>query len=180
MAVQGPSQTFHDGFSMGGMSQDLLGDDFKSQGSHVPYHVADFSTQASQSGYAVDYVNQGAQVGFPGNFSNQNSQAGYSRFGSGNEFMSQDYMAHGSQGLFTQAGYNNPSQDDSSRNHFGMSNANPLQSQSLLNPLYSQPFGHYKTQPLNMQSSQPQQPQASHVQGSQNQKLYLLVGLRSS
>ncbi|XP_060207506.1 regulator of nonsense transcripts 1 homolog [Lycium barbarum] len=172
MTVQGPSQTFRDGFSMGGMSQDFLGDDFKSQGSHVPYHVADFSTQASQSGYAVDYVNQGPQAGFPGNFSNQNSQAGYSRFGSGNEFMSQDYMAHGSQGLFTQAGYNNPSQDDSSQNHFGMSNANQLQSQSLLNPLYSQPFGHYNTQPLNMQSSQPQQPQAPQVQGSQNQKLH--------
>ncbi|KAK4350991.1 hypothetical protein RND71_030304 [Anisodus tanguticus] len=168
MAVQGHSQAFRDGFSMGGMSQDFLGDDFKSQGSHVPYHITEFSTQASQSGYAVDYVNQGAQAGFPGNFVNQNSQAGYSRFGSGNEFMSQDYMAHGSQGLFTQAGYNNPSQEDSSQNHFGMSNANPLQSQSLLNPLYSQPFGHYNTQPLNMQSSQPQQPQA---QGSQNQKL---------
>lgn len=45
--------------------------------------------QASQSGYAVDYVTQGAQGGFPGNFMNQNSQAGYSRFGSGNDFMSQ-------------------------------------------------------------------------------------------
>ena len=45
--------------------------------------------QASQSGYAVDYVTQGAQGGFPGNFLNQNSQAGYSRFGSGNDFMSQ-------------------------------------------------------------------------------------------
>ncbi|RVX00175.1 Regulator of nonsense transcripts 1-like [Vitis vinifera] len=45
MPVQGPSQTFRDGFSIGGMSQDFLGDDFKSQGSHVPYNVADFSTQ---------------------------------------------------------------------------------------------------------------------------------------
>ncbi|WMV43439.1 hypothetical protein MTR67_036824, partial [Solanum verrucosum] len=85
MAIQGPSQTFRDGFSMGGMSQDFLGDDFKSQGSHVPYHVTDFFTQ--------------------------------------------DYMAHGSQGLFTQAGYSDPSQEDSPQNHFGMSNANPLQSQ---------------------------------------------------
>lgn len=25
--------------------QDFLGDDFKSQGSHVPYNVAEFSTQ---------------------------------------------------------------------------------------------------------------------------------------
>lgn len=45
--------------------------------------------QASQSGYAVDYVTQGAQGGFPGSFLNQNSQAGYSRFGTGNDFMSQ-------------------------------------------------------------------------------------------
>lgn len=97
-----------------------MGDDFKSQGSHAPYNVADFSTQvgtkimlysvfwslitytyapllifyihclqASQSGYTVDYVTQGAQGGFPSSFLNQNSQAGYSRFGSGNEFMSQ-------------------------------------------------------------------------------------------
>ncbi|KAL6984900.1 Regulator of nonsense transcripts 1-like protein [Sarracenia purpurea var. burkii] len=53
--------------------------------------------QASQSGYAVDYVTQGAQAGFLGSFLNQNSQAGYSRFCTGNDFMSQDYMAHGSQ-----------------------------------------------------------------------------------
>ena len=45
--------------------------------------------QASQSGYAVDYATQGAQTGFPGSFLNQNSQAGYSRFGTGNDFMSQ-------------------------------------------------------------------------------------------
>jgi len=45
--------------------------------------------KASQSGYAVDFATQGAQGGFHGNFLNQNSQAGYSRFGSGNDFMSQ-------------------------------------------------------------------------------------------
>ncbi|KAK2988094.1 hypothetical protein RJ640_023843 [Escallonia rubra] len=171
--VQGPSQTFRDGFSMGGMSQDFLGDDFKSQGSHVPYNVAEFSTQASQSGYAVDYVTQGAQGGFPGSFLNQNSQAGYSRFGTGNDFMSQDYMAHGgSQGLFTQVGFNDPSQEDASQNHFGVANANPLQSQGLLNPLYSQPFNHYNTQPLHMQAPQQQQQQAQQAQSSQNQKLH--------
>ncbi|KAJ9152585.1 hypothetical protein P3X46_026140 [Hevea brasiliensis] len=160
MPAQGPSQTFRDGFSMGGMSQDFLGDDFKSQGSHLPYNVADFSTQASQSGYAVDYVTQGAQGGFPGNFMNQNSQAGFSRFGSGNDFMSQ--------GLFTQIGFNDPSQDDASQNHFGIANPNPLQSQGLMNSLYSQPFTHYNTQPLNLQSQQ--QPQQG--QGSQNQKIH--------
>ena len=45
--------------------------------------------QASQSGYTVDYATQGGQGAFPSSFLNQNSQAGYSRFGSGNEFMSQ-------------------------------------------------------------------------------------------
>ncbi|XVE65223.1 hypothetical protein DITRI_Ditri07aG0163900 [Diplodiscus trichospermus] len=170
MPVQGPSQTFRDGFSMGGMSQDFLGDDFKSQGSHVPYNVADFSTQASQSVYAVDYVTQGAQSGFPGNFLNQNSQAGYSRFGAGNDFMSQDYMNHGSQGLFTQVGFNDPSQDDPSQSHFAVANPNQLQSQGLMNSLYSQPFLHYNTQPVNLQAPQKQQPQQGQGSGSQNQK----------
>lgn len=47
------------------------------------------TSQASQSGYAMDYVTQGAQSGFPVSFLNQNSQAGYTRFGTGNDFMSQ-------------------------------------------------------------------------------------------
>ncbi|CAJ1928833.1 unnamed protein product [Sphenostylis stenocarpa] len=38
-----------------------------------------------------------------------------------------------------------------------------------MNSLYSQPFAHYNTQPLNMQASQQQQPQA---QNSQNQKIH--------
>ncbi|XP_044504128.1 regulator of nonsense transcripts 1 homolog isoform X5 [Mangifera indica] len=173
MPVEGASQSFRDGFSMGGMSQDFLGDDFKSQGSHVPYNVADFSTQqASQSGYTVDYVTQGAQSGFPGNFLNQNSQAGYSRFGSGNDFMSQDYLAQGSQGLFTQVGFNDPTQDDAlqTQSHFSVTNPNQLQSQGLMNSLYSQPFAHYNTQPINMQASSQQQPQPG--QGSQKQKVH--------
>ncbi|KAL2525251.1 Regulator of nonsense transcripts 1-like protein [Abeliophyllum distichum] len=102
---QGPSQTFRDGFSMGSMSQDFLGDDFDGQG-HVPYNVVDYSTQASQSGYAVDYVAQGTQGGFPGSFLNQNSQSGYSHFATGNDFMSQEYMAHG----FARAIYTGPIQ----------------------------------------------------------------------
>ncbi|XP_074269796.1 regulator of nonsense transcripts 1 homolog [Silene latifolia] len=170
----GPNQSFRDGFSMGGMSQDFLGDDFKSQGSHVPYNIAEFSTQASQGGYSVDYATQGAQSGFPGSYMNQNSQAGFSRFGSGNDFMSQDYMAHGSQGLFTQVGFNDPSQEDSSQGHFGMGNANHLQSQALMNPLYSQPFAHYNPQPLNLQHT-PQQVQAQPTQQGQsvqNQKVH--------
>ncbi|KAL3834964.1 hypothetical protein ACJIZ3_009700 [Penstemon smallii] len=168
VAGQGPSQTFRDGFSMGGMSQEFLSDDFKSQGSHVPYNVAEFSTQ---NGYAVDYVTQGAQGGFPGSFLNQNSQAGYAQFSTGNDFMSQDYMAHGSQGLFTQA-FNGQSQDDASQNHFGLASAGSLQSQSLLNPIYSQPFGNYNIQPPNMQNSQQQQHSSQQAQGSQNPNLH--------
>ncbi|PWA60780.1 RNA helicase [Artemisia annua] len=45
--TQGASQTYRDGFSVGGMSQDFLGDDFKSQGSHVQYNVGDLSTQTA-------------------------------------------------------------------------------------------------------------------------------------
>ncbi|XP_039134628.1 regulator of nonsense transcripts 1 homolog isoform X1 [Dioscorea cayenensis subsp. rotundata] len=158
--VQGLSQTFHEGFSMGGMSQDFLGDDFKSQGSHVAYNVADFSTQASQSGYGVEYATQGPQGGFPASYLNQNSQPGYSHLGSGNDFISQDYMAHGSQGLFTQAGYNDPSQGESSQSHFGVAGRSPLQSQGLMNPpLHSQPFTQYNTP-----NSQPPQ--------QQNQKIH--------
>ncbi|KAL0792963.1 hypothetical protein Bca101_064340 [Brassica carinata] len=156
------SQAFRDGF-MGGISQDFLGDDFKSQGSHVPYNMGDYSTQG---GYAVDYATQGAHGAFPGNFMNQNSQGGYSRFSGSNDFMSQEYMAHGAQGLFTQAGFIDSSQDDGQQNPFGVNNPS-LQSQGLPNSLYSQPFSHY-TQPLNL--SGPQQPQLPN-QGSQNPKL---------
>lgn len=171
MPVQGLSQTFREGFSMGGMSQEFMGDDFKSQGSHVAYNVADFSTQASQGGY--DYVAQGAQTGFPGSFLNQNTQPGYSHLGSGNDFISQDYMAHGSQGLFTQVGLTDPSADDSSQSHFGVPGHNPLQTQGLMNPLYSQPFTHYNTtQPGNMQPPQQQQGQGQSSQNHKQQQLH--------
>ncbi|KAL6548016.1 Regulator of nonsense transcripts 1-like protein [Orobanche hederae] len=165
---QGPSQTYRDGFSIGGMSQDYLGDDFKSQGSYVPYNVAEFSTQASQGGYAVDYVAQGAQGGFPGSFLNQNSQAGYARFPPGNDYMSQEYMANGSQGLFTHGAYSDQSQENTTGNHFDVASAN-LQSQNLLNPMYSQPFTHYNTQAISAQNSQ-QQHSSQQAQGSQNHK----------
>lgn len=38
-------------------------------------------------------------------------------------------MPHGSQGLFTQAGFNDPSQEDSSQTHFSVAGPGPLQSQ---------------------------------------------------
>nr|CAB3454372.1 unnamed protein product [Digitaria exilis] len=150
MPVQGLSQTFRDGFSIGGMSQDFFGDDFKSQGSHVPYNIADFSTQASQGGYGVEFT-QAPQSGYSGNYMNQNAHPGYSHIGTTNDIVSQDHMAHGSHGMFTQAAYNDPSQDESSQMHYGMASAGPLQSQSMMNPLYSQSYAHYNTQPQSLQ-----------------------------
>jgi hypothetical protein len=44
-------------------------------------------------------------------------------------FLIQDHMAHGSHAMFTQAGYNDPSQDESSHMHFGMAPPGALQSQ---------------------------------------------------
>jgi hypothetical protein len=44
----------------------------------------------------------------------------------------QDYMGHGSQGLFTQVGFSDPLQDDATQNHFNVANSNPLQSQVSL------------------------------------------------
>ncbi|VAH45789.1 unnamed protein product [Triticum turgidum subsp. durum] len=129
MPVQGLSQTFRDGFPVGGMSQDFFGDDFKSQGSHVAYNIADFSTQASQGGYAVEYT-QGPQSGYPGNYLNQSAHPGYPHMGVTNDIVSQDHMAHGSHGMFTQAGYNDPSQDESSQMHYGMGAPGHLQSQA--------------------------------------------------
>ncbi|KAK5804720.1 hypothetical protein PVK06_032371 [Gossypium arboreum] len=167
MTVQGPNQSLHDGFSSGVMSQDYSGDDFKTQGSHVPYNVADFSTQVSQGGYAADYSTQGAQSGFLGNFLNQNSQAGYSRVGTGNDFMSQEYMNRGSRGLFTQVGFSDPSQDDASQSHCGV-NPNQLQSQGFMNSLYSQPLAQFNKQPLNLQASQ-------QGHGSQTRNFNLMV-----
>ncbi|XP_062186323.1 regulator of nonsense transcripts 1 homolog [Phragmites australis] len=150
MPVQGLSQTFRDGFSIGGMSQDFFGDDFKSQGSHVPYNIADFSTQASQGGYGVEFT-QAPQSGYSGNYLNQSAHPGYSHMGTTNDIVSQDHMAHGSHGMFTQVGYNDPSQDESSQMHFGMAAHGPLQSQSMMNPLYSQSYAHYNTQPQSLQ-----------------------------
>lgn len=45
--------------------------------------------QASQGGYGVDYAAPATQAGFPGSYLNQSSQAGFSRYGTGNDFMSQ-------------------------------------------------------------------------------------------
>ncbi|XP_051216149.1 regulator of nonsense transcripts 1 homolog isoform X1 [Lolium perenne] len=150
MPVQGLSQTFRDGFTVGGMSQDFFGDDFKSQGSHVAYNIADFSTQASQGGYGVEYT-QGPQSGYPGNYLNQSAHPGYPHMGATNDIVSQDHMAHGSHGMFTQAGYNDPSQDESSQMHYGMGAPGHLQSQSMMNPMYSQSYAHYNTQPQSLQ-----------------------------
>jgi len=43
--------------------------------------------------------------------------------------ITQDYIGHGSQGLFTQVGFKDASQEETSQGHFGVANADPLQSQ---------------------------------------------------
>lgn len=51
-------------------------------------------------------------------------------------------MPHGSHGLFTQSGFNDPSQEDSS--HFGVAGPGPLQSQviSISIPLFHCPIAY--------------------------------------
>ncbi|RVX00176.1 hypothetical protein CK203_026672 [Vitis vinifera] len=120
--------------------------------------------------------------------------------------MSQDYMAHGSQGLFTQVGFNDhpkmmpprailvwPIPTPFNRRFllipvlvvnichslgpFQCNSSQVPDLQGLMNPLYSQPFAHYNTQPLNLQAPQQQQQQQQQTppqqgQSSQNQKLH--------
>ncbi|XP_039057295.1 regulator of nonsense transcripts 1 homolog [Hibiscus syriacus] len=145
---------------------DILGEDFKAKARMFLITLLIFNADKNVPS-VLDFLLADEQSGF---FLNHNSQAGYSRFGAGNDFMSQEYMNHGSQGLFTQAGFNDPSQDDASQSHFGVANPNQLQSQGLMNSLYSQPFAHFNTQPLNLLPPQQQQPQQG--QGSQNQHLH--------
>nr|POF06530.1 regulator of nonsense transcripts 1 like [Quercus suber] len=124
MPVQGPSQTFRDGFSMAGMSQNSWVMTPKARDHMFLIMLLNFPLRLLK----VDMLSimlLGARGGFPGNFLNQNSQAGYSRFGIGNDFISQ-------------VGFNDPSQDDASQSHFGVANGNPLQSQvsSTFNVVY--------------------------------------------
>ncbi|KAJ7517717.1 hypothetical protein O6H91_21G037200 [Diphasiastrum complanatum] len=162
--TQGLSQSLRDSFSLGGMSQDFLGDDFKSQGSHVTYTGPEFSTQASQGGYGMDFISHGTQGAFVGDFMNPNSQGGYAHPSATNDFISQDFLSHGSQGLFTQIGFSDRSQEDTPiQSHYGL--GGPLQSQGLMAPMYSQPFTQY-TQPLNHpQQQQNAQHQRLHYNG---------------
>lgn len=158
MQSQGLSQNLRDGFPLGGMSQDFLGDDFKSQGSHVAYTGPEFSTQA---GYGVDYVTQGSQGAYSGDFITQNSQGAYALPPGGSDFNSQDFISHGSQGLFTQVGFSDRTQDGpATQSHYGI--GGPLQSQGAVAPLYTQPFTQL-TQPLNQQ--QASQHQRRHYNG---------------
>jgi regulator of nonsense transcripts 1 len=117
------------------------------------------SFQASQGGYGVEYVTQGSQGAYSSDFMNQNSQGGYQHGSTGNDFISQDFIAHGSQGLFTQVGFSDRTQyGPSTQTHYGL--GGPLQSQGIMGPLYSQPFTQY-SQPLTQQQ-QPQQQNSQH------------------
>ncbi|KAG0473070.1 hypothetical protein HPP92_014927 [Vanilla planifolia] len=126
------------------------------------YGHLSIAIKASHGGSAVAYVAQGPQGGFP-SYMNQNTQPGYTHIGTGGDFISQDYMPHATQGLFSQTGFADPSKDEPSHNHFV--SPGPLQSQGLMNSIYSQPFNQYNAQPLNMHHPQQQQ-----SQGLANQK----------
>lgn len=110
----------------------------------------------------------------------------------------QDYMPRGrAQGLFTQVGFGDPSQDDSSQSHFGVAGQALLQSQVTPDPcslnvseetlrrrrrrrrpltdaLLSQGMMNHPlySQPFTQYSAPPPQPQQSQSQGSPNQKLH--------
>jgi regulator of nonsense transcripts 1 len=86
MQAQTLSQNLRDGFTLGGMSQDFFGEDFKSQGSHVGYTGQEFATQA---GFGMDYNTQANQGGYGGDFITQNSQPGYAHQSVGSDFISQ-------------------------------------------------------------------------------------------
>jgi len=152
MHSQSLSQNLREGFTLGGMSQDLFGEDFKSQGSHVAYTGQDFATQGT---YGMDYSTQGNQSGYVGDFITQNSQPGYTHQSVGNDFISQDFLSHATDGLFTQGGFNDRTQDLSTQNHYGLGG---FSSQGVLGPMYSQPFTQYN-QPLSSQQQQQQQQQ---------------------
>jgi regulator of nonsense transcripts 1 len=86
MQTQTLSQNLRDGFSLGGMSQDFFGEDFKSQGSHVGYTGQEFATQGA---FGMDYNTQANHGGYGGDFITQNSQPGYSHQSGGSDFISQ-------------------------------------------------------------------------------------------
>ncbi|KAH9539277.1 hypothetical protein CY35_15G049600 [Sphagnum magellanicum] len=160
--TQGLSQNLREGFSLGGMSQDYLGEDFKSQGSQVAYGGQEFSTQVLQGGYGMEYVTQGSQGVYTGDFITQNSQTSFAHPSAGTDFVSQDFLAHGSQGLFTQVSYPNRNQDaPSTQSHYTV--GGPLQSQGIMGPVYSQPFTQYSQSLASQQ--QPRQQHRNHSNG---------------
>jgi len=65
----------------------------------------------------------------------------------------QDFLSHATDGLFTQGGFNDRTQDLSTQNHYGLGG---FSSQGVLGPMYSQPFTQYN-QPLSSQQQQQQQ-----------------------
>ncbi|KAH8947378.1 hypothetical protein BDL97_11G037900 [Sphagnum fallax] len=135
--TQGLSQNLRDGFSLGGMSQTM------------------------QGAYDVEYVGQGSQGVHTGDFITQNSQTSFAHPSAGSDFVSQDFLVHGSQGLFTQVNFPDHSQDaPSTQSHFTVGGS--LHPQGIISPMYSQPFTQYS------QSLTPQQQQQHHHRNHYN------------
>eukprot|EP00897_Mesotaenium_endlicherianum_P000723 jgi/Mesen1/10651/ME000009S10446 len=161
------SQQLRDVYSMGGGGG-------MSQGSHMNFPEAEFASQASQAGYGVpDYATQGGPGAFGADFMTQQqqqqqhgSQGGFPH-SLGADYLNQDFMAGGTQALFSQmggGGYGERSQDGPSTQHFG-GLGGPLASQGLytLGPFsqFTQP--HQGGAPPSMQHQQQQQ--RKHVNG---------------
>jgi regulator of nonsense transcripts 1 len=123
--------------------------------------VCDFTSQTLQGGYGMEYTSHGSQGGYTGDFITQNSQTSFTHPSPGTDFVSQDFLAHGSQGLFTQVSFPDRTQDASStQSHFTVGGA--LQPQGIMGPIYSQPFTQYS------QSLPSQQQQRQHHQNHYN------------
>jgi regulator of nonsense transcripts 1 len=123
--------------------------------------VCDFTSQTLQGGYGMEYTSHGSQGGYTGDFITQNSQTSFTHPSTGTDFVSQDFLAHGSQGLFTQVSFPDRTQDASStQSHFTVGGA--LQPQGIMGPIYSQPFTQYS------QSLPSQQQQRQHHQNHYN------------
>jgi regulator of nonsense transcripts 1 len=118
--------------------------------------------QVLQGGYGMEYVTQGSQGVYTGDFITQNSQTSFAHPSAGTDFVSQDFLAHGSQGLFTQVSYPNRNQDaPSTQSHYTV--GGPLQSQGIMGPVYSQPFTQYSQSLASQQ--QPRQQHRNHSNG---------------
>ncbi|GBG63841.1 hypothetical protein CBR_g39626 [Chara braunii] len=174
-SVPGLSQPLREGFSVGGTSQEIfIGDDFKSQGSHIAYSGPDFVSMPSQQAYGgVDVMSPTTQNMFGAEYATQCCQGVFPHHQQQlvSDVISQDFIAHASQGPFTQGGFGDRGQDEqTSQPFFGLSGQTASQGGDL-SAMYIQHFGQF-TQP-HLAHSQPQTQQrlmSAVLQGQHQQQ----------